>query len=306
MGNIYLPNAFNRYAYVLNNPLSFTDTSGLCFLGCFWQSPIFGVVLDVGLFAVGLPELELTGGLVWGTSLTEQIASLGLPTILANGALAGAVSAGVTGGNVLKGAAFGALGAGLAFGVAPIINSTLSAGITSALGLGTRDLASAASAFIAQGLTGGVVSVAQGGNFGSGFLAGGVGSLAGQFSEGQFDAGKLILSAALGAADSALGGGKFTNGAITGAFAYAASADYSDATGQETAANGASDAPEVVTITALLPRDSLTLIWIGLLDARSGTNKTNQPGASCRPARNFLAGTANFFDDVSTYTGRGA
>ena len=47
----------NRYSYVLNNPLSLTDPSGLCFLGCAWKSPIFSAVLDIVLVFV-LPEAE--------------------------------------------------------------------------------------------------------------------------------------------------------------------------------------------------------------------------------------------------------
>ena len=30
--------AWNRYSYVGNDPLAFTDPSGYCFMGCFWQS----------------------------------------------------------------------------------------------------------------------------------------------------------------------------------------------------------------------------------------------------------------------------
>jgi len=31
---------WNRYSYVGNSPLNFTDPSGYCFMGCFWK-PIF-------------------------------------------------------------------------------------------------------------------------------------------------------------------------------------------------------------------------------------------------------------------------
>jgi hypothetical protein len=113
---------------------------------------------------------------------------------------------------VLKGAAFGALGSGLTFGVGAPLGADLGDVLGSPL-IGN---------FIAQGLTGGITSVAGGGNFGSGFLAAGVGSLGGSLSDGSFDTGKMILSSALGGASSILGGGKFENGAITGAFAYAA------------------------------------------------------------------------------------
>lgn len=76
---------------------------------------------------------------------------------------------------------------------------------------------------VAHGLVGGLVSVAGGGNFGSGFLAGGIGSL-GPSPTGSETLDEIaegtIEHAVLGGLGSLLGGGKFQNGAITGAFAY--------------------------------------------------------------------------------------
>src|SRR5207253_2808556 len=59
-------------------------------------------------------------------------------------------------------------------------------------------------------------------NFGSGFLAAGFSSVAGLASSG-LSAKGLVISAVAGGVGSVLGGGKFANGAITGAFAYLAS-----------------------------------------------------------------------------------
>jgi hypothetical protein len=121
---------------------------------------------------------------------------------------------------------FGALQGALTFGLAPQIAGPISSAFASAGVEGASDIG----AVIAQGITGGLQSVASGGNFGSGFLAGGFGSLAGPLglSGGQFDTANLIASAALGGVAAVLGGGKFENGAVTGAFSYAASASYAN------------------------------------------------------------------------------
>jgi RHS repeat-associated protein len=210
VGDATVPQELNRFSYVLNDPLSLTDPSGLCFLGCFWKSPIFREVLAIAFVVVFqqeefLPALE---GIEAGATVPTALAFV-------NAGILGGVSGLISSGGSLKGAALGALEADLFLGVG---NALTKAGANGFLGFGH-----VASAFISHGLVGGLTSELGGGSFGSGFLSAGIGSLA------PVPTGKLTLenvtvgtaeAAVLGGVGSVLGGGKFQNGAETGAFGY--------------------------------------------------------------------------------------
>ncbi len=74
-----------------------------------------------------------------------------------------------------------------------------------------------------HGLAGGIVQDRMGGSFGAGFLAGSVGSYfgsSGKSSKANEMIGNTAIEAVIGGTISVVGGGKFANGAQTGAFRY--------------------------------------------------------------------------------------
>lgn len=111
----------------------------------------------------------------------------------AAGAIAGAVGAAVNGGNILKGALYGAIGGVAAY-----------AGVA------------------ASAMWGGIQSEIEGGSFGHGFLAAGIGTIGGSSSGPGW--GGFIRSAVIGGVATEITGGKFKNGAASAAFMYAVSA----------------------------------------------------------------------------------
>ena len=127
-----------------------------------------------------------------------QIAVL-LKTGGTSGVAGGFVSGYVMSGTI-RGGVTGAFGAGLTFGA-----GLLSQG----WGLGGQVLA--------QSLSGGIVDLVQGGKFGHGFVAAGLATLAMPLASHRYATVRAVGGALIGGTISELTGGKFANGAMSGA-----------------------------------------------------------------------------------------
>ncbi|MGO6748148.1 RHS repeat-associated core domain-containing protein [Rhizobium ruizarguesonis] len=210
---------YDRFAYVGNNPLRFTDPNGFG-----WFSDFVGDVWD----AVTSPFKAVGKWLErnWRTVVVVVVAvaityfSAGTLGPVAAGMLAGAASSGLGtalyGGSLsdvmesaFKGAVIGGISAGFAYGIGE---------------MGFNAYGAAVAHGVSQG---GLNAMQGGGNFWQSFAAGAFGSLAGSYMQSsdyfrQADsATKIGASAVVGGTSSAIGGGKFENGAVTGAFVEA-------------------------------------------------------------------------------------
>ena len=159
---------WNRYSYVGNSPLNFTDPSGYCFLGCFWK-PIFKAV----------------GNLFRSVPILGTILQIGAGILCgpACAILASTFVTGVTSGNL-----------GLA----------LKAGFITAVTLGALDFVGTATAgnvpanIAGHAAVGCLSSVASGGKCKSGALAAGVSAAGTPFINGAFPLAKDDIGQMLG------------------------------------------------------------------------------------------------------------
>jgi RHS repeat-associated protein len=202
--------AWNRYSYVINNPLAFTDPNGYCFLGmCSWGKGI-SKFFNHAFRGLRLGP-SIIGDLVEILAVAFCPFDAGLSCVVPAAFMSTTFVAGVTSGNLGY-----ALKAGLIAGVTAIANFEV--GLT-AKGLGgvAGDLFNAAG----HAAVGCASAAASGGKCGAGALAAGIPALAGPVINGNGYVADLVTNAVVGGLASAAGGGKFANGAVTAAFAYA-------------------------------------------------------------------------------------
>ncbi|WP_249199207.1 RHS repeat domain-containing protein [Photobacterium sp. GJ3] len=208
--------SFNRYSYVLNNPMKYNDPSGHFFKKLFksikkhWRTVAAIAIAVVAPYAAAY--MLTVGSIAAAGGWAAAIGALSAGQLAAVGFVAGAIGGAITG-RSFKSALLGGI-AGAAFGAMHAWNP-----------MGSEMALKA----IAHGVAGGFSSVMQGGQFGDGFisafstqaftLAGGFEALGATGSQrlGQ----KLynaMISAVVGGTVSSLSGGKFENGAVSGAF----------------------------------------------------------------------------------------
>ena len=197
--------AWNRYSYVGNDPLAFTDPSGYSWLSSFFHSignairavfqqvPILRAVVQLVVTVLATPFVGPIVAAAAGAALVNGLSGGNLGTMLRSAAIAGVTA--------LAFDAVGTLTLGSAHASPSIGSDAYFANVAGHAGVGC------------------LTSVASGGSCQSGALSAAAGAAATPLVPGDLIGGTAV-SGVVGGLASVAGGGKFENGAVTGAFGY--------------------------------------------------------------------------------------
>ncbi|MCH6259361.1 hypothetical protein MLD52_22595, partial [Puniceicoccaceae bacterium K14] len=226
--------AYNRYSYVSNNPLTHIDPSGFISLKDVLKIVVVVVLVAVTAGAVAWALAPSSAGIggVWGGLGAIASGSAGAGAIVAAGAASGFV--GSFAGTLLNGGSLGdAFQAGVEGAVTGAVSSALAFGIGHGIGKDWHNIVKA----FAHGAAQGTITEAQGGEFRHGFYAAFATKMTGgAIMKAGNEAGvigRTVAAAIIGGGASALGGGKFANGAISGAFTHLFNDEYGRKVGRQ-------------------------------------------------------------------------
>lgn len=190
---------WNRYSYVLNNPMTATDPTGM----------LSRREAIAGIRTVAAIAITVYSGQMLFSSMCLSPAAA---AAAASSAVFGGFTAGLVAGG-LQGGVSGAFGGALYFGIGNYFQ---------AAGPGLSAGAYYTQKTLAHAVAGGVLSRLEGGQFGHGFVSAGFTQLvAPGIEQIGSRAGSVFMAAIVGGAAAELSGGKFANGAMTSAFSWA-------------------------------------------------------------------------------------